>query len=128
MENILNGFLFTVQNAPGNLIAELFVDANAEKGILYRCNHQKELISLTNCEEEFVLALCDCGIDRLSKEYWVPIDFDPISLFKWSLDCSFDDKHVISEGDFIPCEIEALISVLRKYGSGVPLEKKNPSK
>ena len=124
MDNRLNGFRFEIHNAPGNMIIELNEKTDGRRFLLCNCNWSNTETDITHKEAEFVEGLNSCGIQNLDARYISPIDYDPLSLFGWALDCCFDGIHIISSGEVIPDEIDRMVVLLRQFGMSIPLLKK----
>ena len=123
MGNRLYGFRFEIHNAPGNMIIELNEKPDGRRSLLCNCNWSITETDITDKEAVLVEGLKSCGIQNLDAEYISPIDFDPVLLFSWGLDCGFDGIHIISGGDVIPDEIDRMVVLLRGFGMSIPLFK-----
>ena len=121
MGNRLNGFRFEIHNAPGNMIIELNEKPDGRRSLLCNCNWNITETDITGKEAEFVEGLNSCGIQNLNARYLSPIDYDPVSLFSWGLDCGIDGIHIISGGDVIPDEIDRMVVLLRRFDMSIPL-------
>lgn len=122
--NVLEGFRLKIYNGSKNMVADLNVKSGNKKYIVFKCNGILKEIDLTGIEDEFVKALYMCEIDTLNDFYdngfdWTP----PRDELGFSLDCSFNDKHITSSGNCIPNELNKFVTYLRSIGISVPLPK-----
>lgn len=128
-KHYLHGFRLEIVDWPHYLATDMCIKLDNRKTILCNCNGALSEIDITETENDLAEQLAASQIDKLKRKYDFSMDkgmdftYCYPHIFHWKMDCSLDDKHYMSSGDYVPDELYSVIVVLRKNGISSPLAK-----